>query len=80
MNAEKASLSTGYYLEAWQFQNGIIGVCYEDCAIKYGDSIMSASGQGKNFSEACKDYLEKIRGKTLVFNAFSQHRKEIRVL
>ncbi len=37
-------------------------------------------GIGDTIPEACEDYLKKICNKTLVFNAYSEHRKEITVI
>lgn len=68
-------------LEVWEC--GIsknICVCYENSEIKDGSMLRSTWGEGSNFECACSDYLRKIRGKTLVFNACTKNREEITVL
>lgn len=69
-------------LEVWRYQtnSGGIGVCYKGCEIKDGPFLITAHGGGTTFEEACEAYLEKIRGETLVFNACSPSRYEVRVL
>lgn len=60
--------------------SGGINVCYKGAEVKDGIFLTSAYGRGKDFEEACDDYLSQIRGKTLVFNAGTKDRKEVRVL
>lgn len=57
-----------------------IGVHYECCDVKDGCCLVGVFGVGNDFESACEDYLSKIRGKTLVFNAEKQTRKEVTVL
>lgn len=57
-----------------------IAVEYEHCEIKDDAVLVGAFGTGYDFEQACEDYLNKIRGKTLVFNACSDNRKEVTVL
>lgn len=68
------------HLEVWKYQtkDGGIGVCFQNCEIKDGCFLIGAHGGGKTFEEACESYLERIRGKTLVFNACSPSRYEVR--
>lgn len=61
--------------------------CYGDICVRYigafvknGYFIESAVGIGKDFESACEDYLNKIRGKTLVFNPNNDTRKEVSIL
>ncbi len=49
----------------------------ERAEIKEGGVLRSAYGQGKSFLSALKDYVAQIRGKTLVFNAYSSLRYEV---
>ena len=59
------------------------GICvrYRNAEIKDGYFLKTEYGTGKDFEAACDDYLNKIRGKKLVFNAFSKKdRKEVTVL
>lgn len=69
-------------LEVWRYQTngGGIGVCYKNCEIKDGPFLVGVHGGGTTFEEACEAYLEKIRGKTLVFNACSLSRREVKIL
>lgn len=59
-----------------------LGVCvkYKGTEVKDGMFLISEYGIGADFESACDDYLNKIRGKKLVFNAHSNNRKEIMVL
>lgn len=64
-------------LETWNFPNGKIAVRFSNCEVKEGDFLISAFGKGNTFFEACEDYIDKIKGKTLVFNAYTKQRKEV---
>lgn len=64
-------------LDVWKSPNGEIAVLYQHCEIKDGDFLRTVYGKGKTFAEACENYLEQLRGKTLVFYAYSKYRKEI---
>ena len=80
MNSSEILLSlSGERLEV--FKNRL-GVCiqYKGAEVKDGDFLISEYGIGTNFELACDDYLNKIRGKKLVFNAYTINRKEIMVL
>lgn len=57
-----------------------ITVCYQDCDVKDGCFLKGEYGVGQTFEEACENYLNLIRGKTLVFNACSDARHEVKVL
>lgn len=69
----------GGHLEV--FKNSL-GVCveYKGAEVKDGMFLIGEYGIGTDFESACDDYLNKIRGKKLVFNACSNNRKEIMVL
>ena len=69
-------------LVAWKLNdNTAVCVRYEDAYIKDGPFLVSTFGRGGTFEGACHDYLSRIRGKTLVFNAYSDtRRKEITIL
>lgn len=67
-------------LGVWKNADGKIGVKYQHCEIKEGDFLKTVYGIGKTFAEACENYLEQLHGKTLVFYAYSQYRKEIKFL
>lgn len=67
-------------LEVWKVPDGKIAVSYENCEVKSGAFLIGKFGTGNTFAEACEDYLNQLHGKTLVFNAYGQRRKEIRVL
>lgn len=59
---------------------GKITVHYVCCYVKDGYFLDGYSGRGQTFDEACEDYLNYIRGKTLVFDPDSNSRKEVKVL
>ena len=84
MNERKASdilLSlTSAYLHVWKVSDDVICVNYDGADIKDGPVLIHGFGRGGTFEGACHDYLEQIRGKTLVFNACSEKRREITVL
>lgn len=80
MNAEQTLLSLDKQLEVWKVPDGDIAVSYQHCEIKEGCFLKSIFGTGKTFESACEDYLRQLHGKTLVFNAYTGSREEIRVL
>ena len=55
-------------LEVSSNNSGGVNVCYKGAKVKDGIFLTSAYGRGKDFEEACDDYLSQIRGKTLVFD------------
>ena len=55
-------------------------VCYRNCDIKKGVALVSEYGRGITLKEALLDYANKISGQTLVFDAYSNNRTEVRVL
>lgn len=57
-----------------------IGVCYKNCEVKDGYFLKGEFGVGQTFEEACESYLNLIRGKTLVFKAYSDARHEVKIL
>lgn len=69
----------GEHLEV--FKNRL-GVCveYKGAEVKDGMFLISEYGVGVDFESACDDYLNKIRGKKIVFNACSSSRKEVVIL
>lgn len=66
-------------LKVWEIDGGVICVCYQNCEVKDGMFLIGEFGTGLTFEEACDNYMEKITGKTLVFNACG-NRKEVTVL
>jgi len=58
---------------------GNICVEYQNCEVKDGYFLKGDPGRGATFEEACEDYMNKIAGKTLVFDAYG-NRKEVTVL
>lgn len=70
----------GTRLIAWTVPNGKIAVSFENCEIKNGMFLVADFGTGEMLESACENYLEKIQGKTLVFDACTSARKEVRVL
>ena len=74
LNLENRMLKVGKNI------NGKVYVHYENCDVKDGCFLIGTYGTGNNFEEACDDYLNKISGKTIVFNALSSDREEVKVL
>ena len=70
----------GERLEVSKNSSGGINVRYQNAEVKDGMFLILDLGRGRNFEEACDDYLSKIRGKKLVFNARTEDRREIMVL
>lgn len=67
------------HLDVFRNKHGIC-VAYKGAEVKDGCFLISDYGTGVDFETACDDYLSKIRGKKLVFNAFSSNRREVVVL
>lgn len=68
------------HLEVFKDMDGNVCVEYRGCDVKDGYFLRGVVGRGNTFEEACEDYLKQIRGKILVFNAYSDSRKEVKVL
>lgn len=66
-------------LEVFKNDNGVC-VGYKGAEVKDGMFLVTDYGTGIDFESACDDYLSKIRGKRLVFNACSSSREEVMVL
>lgn len=61
-------------LEVWRV-NGKIAVSLQKAEIKDGMFLCSTFGEGDTIYEACDDYMQKISGKCLVFNAYTKSRR-----
>lgn len=70
----------GECLEVSKNNGGGINVCYQGAKIKDGTFLIYDLGRGRDFEEACDNYLSKIRGKKIVFDADINDRREIIVL
>ena len=80
MTAFERLINTGYHLDVFQLDNGIekgIGVCFQNSEIKDGIFLVGEYGIGQTFEEACEDYIRQISGKTIVFHAYTDSRKEV---
>ena len=66
-------------LEVFKNKSGVC-VCYQNAEIQRGSFLIGAYGVGNDFETACDDYLSQIRGKSLVFNAYRENRREVMVL
>lgn len=80
MNAQDILLSLGKRLDVWKVPSGKVAVSYQKCEVKDGYFLCGTYGTGETFDDACEDYIKQIRGKTLVFQAYTDKREEIRVL
>ena len=67
------------HLEVWKVDDAVC-VDYYGAAVKDGPMLCGVFGRGGTFEGACYDYLEQIRGKTLVFDSGSGNRREVTVL
>ena len=80
MKSSEILLSLDYEnLEVFKNPGGIC-VMYKGADVKSGIALKGEYGVGIDFESACDDYLNKIRGKKLVFNDYGDNRKEIIVL
>ena len=83
MTAFERLINTGYHLDIFRWENGIktgIGVSFDHAEVKEGAFLAGIFGSGTTLEEACEDYIHKLSGKTLVFNAMSGDRKEVLVI
>lgn len=81
MKASERLLKLDKHLDVWKFADSDdVGVSYERCDVKEYGALIGAFGRGKDFEEACENYIDKISGKTLVFDADTDYRKEVTVL
>lgn len=69
----------GEDLEVWKVGDEVC-VQYRKAGVSEPGVIIYTFGRGCNFEEACDDYLNKIRGKKLIFDAASDARREITIL
>ena len=69
----------GRDLVVWKVEDEVC-VQYDKAEIKDGPILIGEYGRGLTFEDSCDDYLNKIRGRKLVFNAFEKSREEITVL
>lgn len=60
-------------------QKGRVAARFERSEIKKGCGLFSEYGEGKTIEEAIKDYVKKIKGKTIVFNAMTDKKQEYNV-
>jgi hypothetical protein len=79
MKSSEILLSLDEHLEVFKNSSGIC-VEYKNAEIEDGYFLKTECGTGENFENACDDYLRKIRGKKLVFNACTSYRKEVTVI
>ena len=68
------------FLNVWMLDDGNYAVAYQGADVKDGIGLLGVFGVGQNFELACANYMTRIRGKTLVFNADSENRKEVFVM
>lgn len=67
-------------LIVWEIPSCEIAVSYQNCYVKGDGVLIGTFGTGCTFEVACEDYLNKISGKTLVFDSLTTDRKEVKVL
>jgi hypothetical protein len=64
-------------IHIWNTPDGKIATSFAKAEIKDGSFLVSDFGVGNTFEEALKNYANKISGKTLVFDAYTDHRREV---
>lgn len=69
-----------HYLNVWMLDDGNYAVAYQGADVKDGIGLLGVFGKGQSFELACADYMTRIRGKKLVFDADSENRKEVFVM
>lgn len=79
MKSSEILLSLDEHLEVFKNSSGVC-VHYKNAETKDGYFLKTEWGAGENFESACDDYLDKIRGKKIVFNACTSYRKEVTVI
>lgn len=80
MKAVDRLLSLGEQLVVFKDVNGNICVDYEKCWQDNGIFLKDDCGRGSTFELACEDYMDKISGKTLVFDRSDGTREKVKVL
>lgn len=73
------------HLEIWKEKTEYVGVTiqykvrYKNCKIKAGNSVVDEYGKGKTIEDACEDYIRKVQGRTLVFDAYKDTERVVKV-
>ena len=83
MTAFERLIDTGYHLDVFKWDNGVntgVGVSFDRAEVKDGMFLTSTFGSGTTLEEACEDYIRSLSGKTVVFNAYADNRKEVLVI
>jgi hypothetical protein len=60
-------------------QNDRWSARFQDCEVKDGAVLRTTSGEGKTPELAISDYIKQIRGKRIIFNAYTDNRREFTV-
>ncbi len=82
MSAIELLIKLGETLEVFTDVNGNVCVEYHDGYVKDArtGTLLGDPGRGKTFDEACRDYIQKIQGETIVFRSGTTARREVKVL
>lgn len=51
---------------------------FKYCEVKDGNMLIGVSGDGRTINAAIRDYAKQISGKHLVFDAYTQDRKDLK--
>ena len=70
-------LATGKNVDLWKTNDDKICATLRGCEVKDGIFLVSTYGIGSNVEYACEDFLQKLQGKTVVFNACSSERETV---
>ena len=73
-------LTTGCNLIVGETTNGNMYCHLDDCYIKKGVALDGSPGKGRDLIDAIADYLELVKGKTIVVHPSGKNRKEIYVM
>ena len=80
MTAFERLINTRYHLDVFKLENGAetgVGVSFDHAEVKKGTFLVGTFGSGTTLEEACEDYIHQISGKTIVFHAYTDNRKEV---
>lgn len=80
MNSSEILLSLNEKLEVKSNSFGKIIVRYHNSLVRVLPWHMNMAGYGKDFEEACDDYLSKIKGERLVFDIHTENEREALIL
>lgn len=70
-------LATKKHVDVWETNDDKICVSLRGCEISEGVFLVGVYGIGSSLEYACEDFLRKVQGKKVVFNACSSERETV---